>query len=279
MQINKVTPSNINNTTQSKNIAFKGDFSVKDTAKRLFEPARQGNMSRALFLFTAFTFLLSGRLATARDNNERRETLTRDIPTFIATAKGVPWIGRKLAESSQKKSGFVFMQDETNKTLFGKEKTSLEVVCNNKLKDWYVFDSNLASGFDGFMNRLSSLGGNMKKIVSHLGDDIKSKVAQFSDDNVKFIEELSKDSSLKSAIEEAFKSDKNAAFAVAKFKKIVPSLMGYGGTLALIGLCIPNLNIAITESIAKKKKKQQQEVPSNEVKKAEPPKTQVIKSA
>lgn len=244
------------NNTVTNNIAKPVAFTSKlgDTTKKVsdhilekyVEPQRNGTMMRNLFVTTAFVFMLSGRIFNARDKDEKRETLTRDIPTIILAIQGVPLFEKITAKVLQKKSGFAIMSDA--------EKGSLASA--DQIKDWYRFDKSLASGFDGFMTRLNDLGGNLKKTTSALSDEIKGKLANFSEDNKSFMDKLSTNEhkGLKQTIIDEFQKEGNAAVKEASFKKSLPKIAGIGATLVLIGICIPKANMALTEHLSKKRK-------------------------
>jgi len=263
MKINNATPMMTNNTTKAnKNVAFSGGF--PKTPKELFVLERKGNMSRYLFTLNAFVFLLGGRLLKSRDKNEKRETMTRDVPTIVIAVFGVPVVKDAVAKVFQKNSGFAILNEGSEKSKFGqwigkifnnKDTKTKTIASYDQLEDRYVYDSNLKSGFNGFLERLDEEGGDFKKICSSLSDEIKSKLSKFkTKNNADFLVELEKDKGLKGLIVEGFKKPSNKAVEQAKWLKTIPTLAGFVVTLFTIGIFIPKLNIAITESINKKKK-------------------------
>lgn len=266
MKINNSTPAVINNVQNNqKKVAFGSNSNGlvtrgTDFLKKTFVQERQGNLSRGLFILTAFTFLLGSRLVTSRDNNERRETLTRDVPTFIIAVQGVPVIGNFIAKKMQKSKGFALIEDIKAK--------DIELAKNTQLKDWYQYDNHLNTGFEGFVKRLSDVGANLKKVCSSLNDDVKAKIANFSEDNAKFIDELSKDKTLKQTLETEFGKEGNNALKKASFLKVIPKLAGFLITLVTIGIFIPEFNIFLTESINKNKARKEEKEEKEEAKKA-----------
>lgn len=252
MKINNTTPNmNQNLIKNNKNTSFKGNATgLAKIGKKFSELERVGTMTRELFVLNAFLFLLGGRLISSRDNNEKRETLTRDVPTIVIAVFGVPVIERFAAKQIQKAKGFAIGEE--------KGKFQVNVASGEQLKDWYKYNEHLATGFEGFSQRLSDKGGNLKKIYSKLSEDIKGKLAGFSENNTEFIKTLSetKNKGLKDAIKTAFsRPEGNKALEQAAFLKSVPKLIGFALTLSTIGIFIPKLNIHVTETINKKASK------------------------
>lgn len=260
MKINS-TPTLINTNNTKKNVSFTSLNSLKThLLDKYLEPARAGNMSRDLFIAAAFTFLLSGRLINSRDNNERRETITRDVPTIVIAVKSVPFFETKIAKYIQNKLGFAIKtEEELHKTGTFKEitnpKTELKIANSNQLKDWYHLDDNFLKnkGFDCFMDRLNDLGGNLKKITSKLSTKLKEELKDFSADNEAFLTKLSENPKLKKDLEDAFKNPENKALKEANFLKSLPKIAGIAITLGIIGYLIPTLNIFITKMVNTKK--------------------------
>lgn len=283
MKINNATPiintkSPANVPTSSK-INFKGT-SPKETLKEFLTLNRAGTMGRDLFIANAFVFLLGTRLVTSRDKDERREILIRDIPTIVIAVVGVPVIQDAFAELIQKKTGYAFMEDGpkngiiasgANKIfnkIFNKD-SQKNIISSGQIEDWYQFNNELSAGFKGFTKRLSN-GGNLHKIFSSF-DDLKGRLKDFSkEDNEKFMEKLfdgsEESNSLVKEFEKAFSTKGNKAFKKASWARTIPSLIGLGLALGLIGLFIPKLNIFITETIHKNRKKETEKKPEKPTK-------------
>jgi len=246
MKITNATP-NVKYLENAKKVPFSGNAisnvatKSKQGLRDLFVLERRGNFTRPLFVTNAFTFLLGSRLVASRDNNERRETLTRDLPTFVIAVFGVPVVQKFATKLLQQKSGFAITTPD--KGLANK----------GHINDWYKYDDSLKLGFDGFTKRLVSLDGNLKKICSTLDDETKNKLKNYSENNDEFIKKLSQDKELKQTIANKFKNGGNKALKQATFLKAVPTLVGFAITLSTIGIFIPNLNIHITEKLNSKK--------------------------
>lgn len=247
MKIHNATPIvNPNNAqaakTAASSVAFKGK-GISD----FFTLSRSGPMVRGLLVLNCFAFLLGTRLVTSRDKDEIRETMIRDVPSISIAILGVPFLSKTFAKTIQNKSGFALLKEEAKK-----DKKSLAEISYGQLESLYKYDDNLSSGFKGFSERLSGLNGNLKKIYSSLGENFESKLKNFDSDNKKFMNELfkkPKHSALVNELTNAFKDNKNAALKSALFKKTMTKVLGFTSTLLLIGICIPKLNIAITEAL------------------------------
>lgn len=268
MKIHNVIPpvvtekdrKNINSNKQ--NVAFGG---VLDGWKpsNLLDLSRQGTMKGNLFIANAFVFLLGSRIITSRDKDERREILIRDIPTIILAVMGVPWLEKGIAGTIQKASGFAITESSKNtdgiinairKRLNkpAKERITTKTVNYSQLEDWYKFDNNIPEGMKGFSKRLDFLGGDLKKIYSHLGEEVKSAIAGCKD-NKAVIDKLAEDKGLADKIAGMIGKN-NPIMNKAKFFKTLPTITGFAGTLLLIGLFIPKMNIFLTETLHKNKK-------------------------
>lgn len=271
MKINNTTPQVNNIVNSAKTPAFSGlGKYIKDDLVKL-NRANRGTMTRDLFVVNAFAFLLGTRMITSRDKDEKREVMIRDIPTIIIAVMGVPFAEKLLAKKLiQPKSGFALMNDGKHsisqkifKDINNKDvKPPKDIMGYGTLQDHYVFNKDLHTGFDGFSERLDKFGGNLQKIYSSLGDDIKSKLAGFSSDNKEFMKRLNsqENKGLLETIKTAMVSDKNAALKQASTLKTYGKIGGFVATLVTIGICIPKLNIYITEVIHKNKKKHEQAV-------------------
>lgn len=245
MKINNAYTSATNYNKYSAT-SFKGASNriVNSKIVKFLEPNRKGDMSRNMFVVTAFTFLLGSRLIASRDNNERRETLLRDLPTFVLAVKGVPFFENLVGKTAQKKTGFAILQEPNN------HKAGL--ASYDQLKDWYIYEPKTATGFKGFSQRLSNQGGNLKKIFSYLSPEIKNKLQNFSNENDKFMSELSKDSKLQKTVAQEFAKSGNKAAEQASFLRSMPKISGFLVTLSLIGIFIPKFNIHLTRQLNKK---------------------------
>jgi hypothetical protein len=153
MKITNAVP-NINQNFNTNKVNFSGKLPVTNALERgsfskLFDLDRTGHMSRLLFIIN--------------DNNERREAITRDIPTIVVVAMGIPVVQKWLAKRMQEKTGLVLTHDG-------------DIAKSSQVKEWYKYDEKMTTGFDGFTKRLSEMGGNLKKIFSRLDEDTKSKL-------------------------------------------------------------------------------------------------------
>jgi len=263
MKINNATPNLTSNRINKNLVTFSASSPAKSTFKKLFDLERGGNMPRDLFLVNCFLFLIGGRVLRSRDNNEKREVLVRDVPTIAVVALSIPVIQKRLAKYMQENKGFALTTKEqkshgaikewvAKKLGLSLKTEDQKVASSGQIKEWYQFDEKMATGFDGFINRLSEHGGNLKEIFSRLDEETKSKLANFSENKKTFIRQLAENKDLKASIAKKFTSDSNKALEQAHFLHTIPTLLGVGITLSLIGMFIPKFNIFMTAKINKK---------------------------
>lgn len=249
MKINNTIPQVNNNFNTKKAPAFTGfkKYILDDFLKL----QKSGPMTRDLFVVNAFAFLLGTRVLTSRDDDEKREVMIRDIPTIVIAVFGVPAAEKWLTKNFiQPKTGFALTKPKKQTA------DAVDTVSYGKLNDFYVYNNELHAGFDGFSERLNKFGGNLKKIYSTLGDDVKSKLSAFSNDNKEFLKQLnaSENKGLLENIKTAMSHSDNKALKQAGFLKTCGKIGGFVATLVTIGICIPKLNIYITEALHKNKK-------------------------
>lgn len=275
MKINNASPISKNNFKYSNsktNVAFQGNNKklseiAKNGIKNLFSQSRQGTMSRHLFITNAFVFLLGTRFITSRDKDEKREVVIRDVPSIVLAVQGVPLIALAVSKAIQKKFGFAIMNTNKNpergdfahwlNQKLNREEKPLkpraEKASYSQLNSWYKYEET-SSGLNGFSERLDDLGGNLKKIYSSLNKNISKKLESFSDNNKEFLQGLNKNKGLAEEIKTELAKEGNGALRRAEFLKTVPELLGFGITLSLLGIIVPELNIFITEKINKNRK-------------------------
>lgn len=249
MKVNNATP-NVIPTIRPKQTSFKGrltNFEKIPVLKNIGFLDRNGSLTQKLFFINAFAFLLGGRIVTARDNNEKREIITRDIPSILIAVYGITSLEKVFAKQMQKLTGFAIGTKPDKNNFKGRH--TLEVAKESQIKDWYILDKNLAGGLNSFSERLSNQGGNLKKIYSRLSDDIKAKISNFSDDNDSFMKELNKNKALSEDVTKAMSETSNKAHIHASFLKTTPKILGLGVTLGLLGIFLPKFNIYLTEKL------------------------------
>lgn len=250
MKIANLQQTPISNASVSKNkIAFKGTF-LNDLRhpSELLNLDRSGTMSRNLFIVNAFVFLLGSRLFTSRDKDEKREILIRDVPSIVLAVIGVPFFKKIIAKGLQLQTGFVINEKKDGKPAKGDSTTY------SRLEDLYVYDKNLdkSVGLKGFSDRLSSFGGDLKKIYSELSGEIKEQLKDCGDKNNTEVINKIKDKGLAEKIKEALTDAKNnKALKKAETYNSAVAMTGFACTIALMGFIIPKLNIHVTEKVHK----------------------------
>jgi len=251
--------NNANYTVQNKqNTPSFGDS--KSFARKTFEKAgeicsvdsRNGSLSRAMFFVVALLFLVGGRFVKSRDNDERREVITRDIPAIALTVTGAPMANKAMAYATTKKTGVPII------TLDGKKGFMNATFSSQKqLIDWY---SNLGKNpLVNFSETITKHGGNLQKAFAKLGfSDKLAKITTATDNNaiLNAIKEaqINKTEAFKTLEEAMQKLDtNNNLLKFAKKSQAYVKLAGIGITAAILGIFLPRLNIVMTRKKYQKK--------------------------
>ena len=71
--------------------------------------SKTGSLTRTMFFLVGVCFMLGGRFFESRDNDEKREVLTRDVPAVALSAAGAPMLNNAMAYGVTKKTGIPIM--------------------------------------------------------------------------------------------------------------------------------------------------------------------------
>ena len=249
-----------NNKTNQNNQPSFGAIN-KDAAKTAFQwlgekcdISPNGSLTRAMFFAVATLFMLGGRFIESRDNDERREVVTRDIPAVALSAGGAPLINKAVAYGVTKSSGIPIIT-------LGKEKNLLSASFRGQkdLINWY---SNLSTADDALVNfskTIDNHGGNIHKVFNKLGFDNLLKAVTDKTDNKGILEAIN---NAKAQGLESFKNLENALKSIPNDNKVVSfakkaqayvKLGGIAFMALTLGYFLPRLNIITTKNKYQKK--------------------------
>lgn len=249
MQINSINPSQ---NYASNRPSFKRGLSpqVKQNLQKGFDwlgdkcNVENGSLTREMFLAVSFLFLLGARFIEARDNDERREILTRDIPAIAVSGVGALLLNNPVGRFVTKKSGI---------PITFKNGKTLDFAQQKQVKDWYTELSTIPNPLETFAETIDRNGGNIQKVMKKFGFE----------NEMKAISESVKNSEVINAIKNARTNNKTAFEAlenllknvgvdnkVAKFAKSAQAavkLSCLAVTAGFLGYFLPRLNIIITK--------------------------------
>ena len=216
-----------------------------------------GSLTRAAFFAVGTMFMLGGRFFESRDNDEKREVITRDVPAVALSAGGAPLINRAVAYMITKKSGVPIV---TSGKKFSFKDTAF--TSQSQLDNWYSELKNADNPLINLSEMLERNGGNIRKVMNKFGFTKELDAITKEKDNAGILNAL-KDAQVKGT--ESFKALENAVKNVAKDNKVLKfaknaqasvKLGGIGFMAALLGYFLPRLNIITTKNKYKKKLEQ-----------------------
>ena len=207
--------------------------------------SKTGSLTRTMFFLVGVCFMLGGRFFESRDNDEKREVLTRDVPAVALSAAGAPMLNNAMAYGVTKKTGIPIMTLGKNGGILNANFASQKQVI-----DWY---SNL--GKDALLNfseTVSKHGGNIQKAMKKLGFSDKLAAITNATDNNAIINAIKDAQANKTeafqALEKAMKelTTENPLLKSAKRNQAYVKLAGIGFMAAVLGYFLPHLNILVT---------------------------------
>lgn len=258
MKINSYTtslqaPAYRKNNTNNNAPSF-GASASTSTSRQAFEWLGEkcnilsnGSLTRSMFLVVGVLFMLGGRFFESRDNDEKREVLTRDVPAVALSCYGAPLLNQSIARTITKQSGIPIV---TNGKTFSFSKTGF--TSQKQLTDWYT---DLAKSENPLMN-LSEMvernGGNIRKVMKKFGFAKELDALTKETENTKVLDAL-KEAQNKGLenfkkLEEALRNVKadNRVIKFAKNSQAAVKLGCIGFMAALLGYFLPHLNIITT---------------------------------
>ena len=254
------------------------------TARKIFESVgdacnieANGSLTRLMFFIVGTLFMLGGRFVKSRDNDERREVITRDVPAVALSAAGAPLINKAVAYAVSKKSGVpIVTLGDADAPLFkfGKDKTtgdyrykigrqgallSSNFTSQKQIIDWYSDFASMHNALVNFSETVNKHGGNLRKVFKRLGFTDKLNSITDATKNTDILNALKQSQANGSQafndLETAFKAlgKDNALLKFAKKSQAYVKLGGIGFMAALLGYFLPHLNIITTKKKYQKK--------------------------
>ncbi len=265
MIINNVKQNNLPYAQKQAQVSFQGGSSfLKNISGKAGDliPAKVGNfteltsnasLTRKAFLALSLVFILGGRYFNARNSDERREVLTRDLSSIIAAIYAVPVMKNGYAKMNAKTTG-VPVADQS-------------IASSLQLKNWYTNVDKMKNGVVSFAENVDNLGGNVKKCFNEMGEEFSEQLGKIfkngevpenNKEVIKVLQKAKANKTLQSAInviENAFKADNGLLKKATKLKSI-PEFAAIAATAGLLGGLIPWINIVTTKHLHAKKEQQ-----------------------
>lgn len=250
------------NNNQKSNASNPGFGDLKSVGSKILKQCNcdNGSLSRAAFLFISFVFLVGSRFIESRNNDERREVLTRDIPAVALSGGGVPLMTGAAAYAITKNSGIPVSTFKNKKSIF-----SASLASQKQVADWYSQLKDADNPLINMMDTLERHGGNIRKVMNKFGFKKELDAITTSSNNKEIIEAAKL---AQSNGQENFKVLEDLIRnipvdnKVLKFAKNAQAYVKIGGiaiTAGLLGWILPRLNILITNKKYEKREKEHEQ--------------------
>lgn len=206
--------------------------------------------------------MLGGRFIESRDNDEKREVITRDVPGVAIACFGAPMLNNAAAHIITKQSGIPIAELEGKSSSFKNAK----FVSQKQVTDWYSNLEKLDNPLVNFAETIERQGGSLKKVMKKFGFESQLNAISNSSDNKTIIAAIkdaqSKNSSNFKTLEDLVKnvSKDNKVLQFAKTAQASVKISCILFSAALLGYFLPRLNIIKTKNKYKKDPNQQQEI-------------------
>ena len=261
MKVNNIS-SQAYKTSYANNQSSKPSFGAAPNtsmARKAFEYVGEhcnidpsGSLKRAMFFIVGTVFMLGGRFFESRDNDEKREVVTRDVPAVALSCAGAPLLNKAIAYEFTKHSGIPIV---TN----GKKFSETAFTSQKQLTDWYSNLKNADNPLINLSEMIERNGGNIRKVMKKFGFAKELNAITDATDNSAILDAL-KNAQRKG--EESFKNleelvkNVSADNKVLKFAKNCQAGIKLGGIAMMAGVLgyfLPHLNIVTTKKKYQKK--------------------------
>lgn len=213
-----------------------------------------GSINRATFLAVSSIFMVGSRYVESRDNDEKREIITRDIPGVTIACFGAPFLNNAASFLITKTSGVPISELEGKKPSY----MNSRFVSQKQVIDWYSELNKLDNPLVNFSETIERQGGNLKKVMKKFGFENELNAISNSSDNKVIIEAIKSEKGKNS---ESFKKLENLLKNVSKDNKVLTFAKNSQASVkmgcillsaALLGYFLPRLNIIKTKNKYKK---------------------------
>lgn len=247
---NQYNKNVLKQNNQNNNPSFGSNQSLARTAFEKLGQAcnvdsRNGSLTRTMFFIVGTLFMLGGRFFESRDNDEKREVVTRDVPAVLLSVAGAPTLNKAVAYATTKKTGIPIVTMNGGKGFLNANFTS-----QKQLIDWY---SELGeNALVNFSETVNKHGGNLQKAFKKLGFTDKlneiTKATKNSDILNAINNAKANNTEAYQKLEAAMKGlgKDNSLLKFAKKSHAYVKLAGIGFMAAVLGFFLPRLNIVLT---------------------------------
>ncbi len=281
----------------NSNISFQGNYSggvrkfLGEAKNKILNydtlDFKAKNINFPMYAAMLMGVVIGSRYFLARDNDEKREILTRDVIGLSTYLFAMPVFMRGVSHFIEKKTGFLTMfkkkvNDINDKkepavkseNLFQKIKGYLfkneghQLLTFNDIKNTYVNNEKMSDFAELITKNTSEDGNHLHRILSYAlgGKDNMKELANKTEnkDIVQWLKDTEKagGNALFEKIREQF-TENGRVHKRAETLKAVPDLMALGITVTLLGFILPWFNIQHTRKLYKTKQQQNDGIKMN----------------
>lgn len=273
--------SSINNTRAFKpgtitSALSKAGSYIPNKVQDFCDLSSGGSIKRLTFFAIATTLVLGARYFQARNEDEKREVLTRDSVAVATSIFAVPFMKKFAGIFINKKTGIPVAYGEKGFSKNINPEKGVQMASYEQLAEWFSVKNvesfnGIKNGFAGFCKNIKDLGGDLTKCFSTIDKNSQNNLKELAK-ALGYKKEIT-NKNIVGLIRQAQKStDKdvqqkldslktmfvgeNKLLTRASHFKSVTGISCIAATALLLGILLPWYNIKHTQKLYEEKKSQ-----------------------
>lgn len=159
---------------------------IPDCVHDFCDLSSKGSMKRLPCLITLIPFVIGSRYLAARNEDEKREILTRDPLSIISLIYAIPVLRKFASIPVNKITGIPIAQGEKGFLTNLNPEKGICPASFKQLKEWFSVESikdfnEIKGGFTGFCKNIRDLGGDLIKSFNLIDKNAKDKLKKLAE--------------------------------------------------------------------------------------------------